>query len=134
MNACAILVLPHRFNIQALPSKTPTRVFDRLRRKFFGNDEFVNETPAGFLLGVAENLREFPINLQDSVICVEQDDPFWHSRKEHAKNGLLANSFGDRARVYPILRELLSRTHTTNPASWNGFRERIKTELIKPRG
>src|SRR5215469_4696241 len=117
MNACAILVLSHRFNIHALPSKTPARIFVRLSRKFFRNDEFVNETPAGFLLSIAENLGEFPTDLQDSVICVEQDDRFWHSRKEHAKNGLLANSVGDRAGVHPVWRELLSRTHTTNPAS-----------------
>src|SRR5215469_7701011 len=134
MNACAVLVLPHRFNIHVLPSKTPARIFVRLSRKFFRNDEFVNETPAGLLLGVAENFGEFPIDLQDSVICVEQDDRLWHSRKEHAKNGLLANSFGDRARLYPVSREPLRRTHTANPASRHGFRERIKTELIKPRG
>src|SRR5215472_11540925 len=121
MNACAILVLPHRFNIHALPSKTPARIFVRLGRKFFRNDEFVNETPAGFLLGVAENLGEFPIDLQDSVICVEQDDRFWHSRKKRAKHGLLTNSFGDVARVYPVSRELLRRTHTASPASSHGF-------------
>src|SRR6516164_1967829 len=117
MNACAILVLPHRFNIQALPTKTPARVFVRLSRKFFRNDEFVNETPAGFLLGVAENFGEFPIDLQDSVICVEQDDRFWHSRKKPAKHSLLENSFGHRARVNPVLRELLCRTHTESPVS-----------------
>src|SRR5215469_164535 len=132
MNACAILVFPHRFNIQALSSKTPARIFVRLSRKFFRNDEFVNETPAGFLLGVAENLGEFPIDLQDSVICVEQYDRLWHSRKEHTMNGLLANSFGDGAGVYPIWRELLGRTHTTNPASRNGFRELIQDKLIRP--
>src|SRR5215471_8694909 len=115
MNACAILVLPHRFNIQALPSKTPARIFVRLNRKFLRNDEFVNETPAGFLLGVAENFGEFLIDLQNSIIRVEQDDRLWHSRKEHAKNGLLANSFGDVARVYPVLWELLSRTHRRIP-------------------
>ena len=87
MNACAILVLPHSFNVQALSSKTPARVFVRLSRKFFGNDEFVNETPAGFLLGVAENFGEFPIDLQDSVICVEQDDRFWHSREQPIEEG-----------------------------------------------
>src|SRR5215467_398209 len=134
MKACAILVLPHRFNIQALPSKTPARIFVRLSRKFFRNDEFVNETPAGFRLGVAENFGEFPIDLQDSVICVEQDDRFWHSRKKPVKHSRLENSFGHSARIYPVWRELLGRTHTTNPASWNGFRECIKTELIKPRG
>src|SRR6516162_6419594 len=126
MNACAILVLPHRFNIQALPSKTPARIFVRFSRKFLRNDEFVNETPAGFLLGVAENVGEFPIDLQDSVICVEQDDRLWHSRKEHAKDGLLANSLGEVARVYPVWRELLSRTHAENPTRRHGVRERIK--------
>src|SRR5215475_13660816 len=134
MNACAVLVLPHRFNIHALPSKAPARIFVRLSRKFFRNNEFVNETPAGFLLGVAEKFGEFSIDLQDSVICVEQDDRLWHSRKEHPKNGLSANSFGDVARVYPAFRELLSCTHTASPVSRLGFRERIKTELIKPRG
>src|SRR5215471_3143322 len=87
MNACAILVLPQSFNVQALSSKTPARVFARLSRKFFGNDEFVNETPAGFLLGIAESLGEFPIDLQDSVICVEQDDRFWHSREKPVEEG-----------------------------------------------
>src|SRR5215470_16586410 len=111
MNACAILVHPHRFNIQALPSKAPARIFVRLSRNFFRNDEFVNEAPAGFLLGVAENFGEFPIDLQDSVICVEQDDRFWHSRKKPAKHSLLENSLGRRARVYPVLWELLSRAH-----------------------
>src|SRR6516165_1626632 len=125
MNACAILVLPHRFNIQALPSKTPARIFVRLSRKFFRNDEFVNETPAGFLLGIAENLGEFPIDLQDSVICVKQDNRFWHSRKKCAKNGLLANSLGDLAKVYPVLWELLSRTHSESPVSRPGLGERI---------
>src|SRR5215470_18870642 len=104
MNACAIFVLPLSFNVQALSSKTPTRVFVRLSRKFFGNDKFVNETPAGFLLGIAENVREFRIDLEDSVICVEQHDRFWHSRKDPPKHGLLANSFRDRARVYPVWR------------------------------
>src|SRR5579872_1298508 len=126
MNACAILVLPQRFNIHVLPSKTPSRIFVRLSRKFFRNDEFVNETPAGLLLGVAENFGEFPIDLQDSVICVEQDDRLWHSRKEHAKNGLLPNGFGDIARVYPVFRELLSRTHAASPVSRHVFGERIK--------
>ena|SRR6516164_1828692 len=87
MNACTILVLPHRFNIQALPSKAPARIFVRLSRKFFRNDEFVNETSAGFLLGIAENLGEFPIDLQDSVICVEQDDRFWHSCEQPIEEG-----------------------------------------------
>src|SRR5215831_12903523 len=126
MNASAILALPHSFNVQALSSKTPARVFFRLSRKFFGNDEFVNEAPAGFLLSIAENIREFRVDLQDSVICVEQGDRFWHSRKKCAKHGLLANSFGDVARVYPVSRELLSRTHTTNPATRLWFRERIR--------
>src|SRR5215472_6021642 len=130
MNACAILVLPHRFTVQALPSKAPARIFVRLSRKFFRNDEFVNETPAGFLLGVAENFGEFPIDQQDSVICVEQDDRFWHPRKKPAKHGLLENCFGPSARVYPVLRELLGRTHTTNPASRNGFKELIQDKLI----
>src|SRR5579863_3358070 len=126
MNACAILVLPHRVNFQALPSKTRARVFVRLSRKLFGNDEFVNETPAGFLLGVSENLGEPAINLQDSVIRVEQDDRFRHSRKKPAKHGLLANSFWDGARVYPISREVPSRAHTANPASRHRLGERIK--------
>src|SRR5215469_6906640 len=120
MNASAILVLPHTFSIQALPSKTPARIFVRLHRKFFRNDEFVNETPASFLLSVAENFGEFPIDQQDSVICVEQDDRFWHSRKKPAKHSLLENSFGRAARVYPVLCELLGRTHTTNPARRHG--------------
>src|SRR5215469_11966471 len=116
MNACAILMLPHRFNIQTLPSKTPARIFVRLSRKFFRNDEFVNEMPAGFLLGVAESFGELAIDLHDSVVCVEQDDRFWHSRKKPAKHGPLANSFGNGARVYRISRELLSSTHAANPA------------------
>src|SRR5215469_7004573 len=110
MNACTVLVLPYSFDVQVLSSKTLARVFVRLSRKFFGNDEFVNETPAGFLLGIAENFGEFLIDLQNSVICVEQNDRFWHSRKKLAKHGLLTNSFGDSARVYPVWRELLSRT------------------------
>src|SRR5215469_3231342 len=129
MNACAVLVLPHRFNIHVLPSKTPARIFVRLSRKFFRNDEFVNETPAGLLLGVAENFGEFPIDLQDSVICVEQNDRLWHSRKEHSKNGLLANSFGDRARVSPVWWELLGRTHTTSLTRRHGIGERIKNKV-----
>src|SRR5512132_2777412 len=111
MNACAVFVLPYGFNIQTLASKTPARVFICLNREFIGDDEFVNKTAAGFLLGVAENSGEFRIDLQDVVFCVEQNDSFWHSRKKAAKQGLVANSFGDVARVYPVWGELLRRTH-----------------------
>ena len=108
VNGCAILVLPHRFNVQALSLKTPARVFVRLSRKFFRNDEFVNETPAGFLLGKAENPGELRIDLQDSIMCVEQNDRLWHFGKKSAKQGFLANRFGNGARVYPFWRELSS--------------------------
>src|SRR5215469_1420391 len=102
MNACTVLVLPYSFDVQVLSSKTPARLFVRLSRKFFGNDEFVNETAARFLLGVAENIGEFRIDLQYAVIGVEQNDRFWHSRKESIKQSLVANSFGDGARAYPF--------------------------------
>jgi len=121
-------VLPHSFNIQTVSSKTPARVFICLSRKFFGDDQFVNETAAGFLLGIAENSGEFRIDLQDAVICVEQNDCFWHSRKKAAKQGLVPNRFGDCARVYPVWGELLRRTHTVNPATRPGFGECIQVE------
>jgi hypothetical protein len=127
MNAFAVFVLPHSFDVQAVSPKTAARVFLRLSRKFFGNDEFVNEMAAGFLLCIAENLGEFRIDLQDSVMYVEQNDRLWHFGKKSSQQGFLANPFRDGARFYPVWRELISYIHTANPASRRGFENTFRT-------
>jgi hypothetical protein len=42
---------------------------------------------AGFLLCIAENLREFRIDLHNAVTRVEQNDGFWYSRKQPIEEG-----------------------------------------------
>jgi hypothetical protein len=54
---------------------------------------------AGFLLCIAENLGEFRIDLQDSVMHVEQNDRLWHFGKKSSQQSFLANPFRDGARV-----------------------------------
>jgi hypothetical protein len=44
----------------------------------------------------------------------------------------LPNRFGDAARVYPVWRKLLGRTHMANPASQNGFEDTFGTQVIRP--
>src|SRR5215469_16086821 len=129
MNACAILVLPHSFNVQTLSTKTPTRVFVWLGRKIFGDDKFVNGATAGFLLGVAEERGEFRIDLQDAVTDVEQDDRFWHSGKKSVEQGLVANSFRDGARVDPFWGKLVRRTHTAHPPNRPVFGKCIQVQI-----
>ena len=63
---------------------------------------------------------------------VEQNDRLWHFGKKSAKQGFLANRFGNGARVYPFWRELLKRAHKANPASRHRLGERIQGKLIRP--
>src|SRR5215470_15501898 len=127
MNAFAVFVLPHSFDVQAVSPKTAACVFLRLSRKFFGNDEFVNKMAAGFLLCIAENLGEFWIDLQNSVMYVEQNDRLWQFGKKSFQQGFLAYPFRDGARVYPVWRELISSIHTANPASRRGFENAFRS-------
>src|ERR1700757_391233 len=112
MNAGTILVLPHSFDVQALSSKTTKRVFLGFRQKFFGNDQLLNPTPTRFLLGITENSGEFRIDLQNAVICVEQNDGFWHSRKEPVEEGPMSDE-----RVQKNIRAFESFPHNGNPTA-----------------
>src|SRR5215467_5168848 len=127
MNAFTVFILPHSFDVQAVSPKTAARVFLHLSQKFFENDEFVNKKAAGFLLYIAENLNKFQIDLQDSVMHVEQNDRLWYFGKKSSQQGFLPNPFRDGARVYPVWRELITYIHTANPASRRGLENTFRT-------
>src|SRR5271168_3853939 len=69
----------------------------------------MNQTPTRFLLGVTENPGEFRIDLQNAVICVEQNDGFWHSRKQPVEEGPLSGE-----RVQKNIRGFASFLHSGN--------------------
>ena len=89
MNKAPILLFPYSFEVYALSSKTTTREFLRLSQKFFRNDQLINQLPTRFLLGITENPGEFWIDLKNALTCVEQNDGFWHARKQPIEEGPL---------------------------------------------
>jgi hypothetical protein len=72
----------------------------------------VNQTPTRFLLRITENPGEFRIDLQNAVICVEQNDGFWHSRKQPVEEGPLSGE-----RFQKNIRAFESFPHSGNPTA-----------------
>src|ERR1700733_1245315 len=46
--------------------------------------------PTRFLLGITEKPGEFRVDLQNAFVCVEQNNGFWHSRKQPVEEGRLS--------------------------------------------
>src|SRR5262249_22237713 len=111
-----------------LSPRRPRRVYSSASAESSsGTTSSLMRWPQASLLCIAENLGEFRIDLQDSVMYVEQNDRLWHFGKKSSQQGFLANPFRDGAWVYPVWRELISYIHTANPASRRGFENTFRT-------
>ena len=61
-------------------------------------------------MGISENPGEFRIDLQNAVIFVEQNNGFWHSRKQP----IVEEGFLSGERVQKNVRGLASFPHSAN--------------------